>query len=64
LEFDHLPGTTKVGSIANLKGRIPNQALLDEIAKCEIVCANCHAIRTVNRQNDNTAPDAGSQTGS
>ena len=49
MEFDHVRGRkfkpvstlAKVGSV---------QALLDEIAKCDLVCANCHAIRTHNRR--------------
>lgn len=26
------------------------QAVLDEVAKCELVCANCHAVRTYVRR--------------
>ena len=25
------------------------ETILDEIRKCELVCANCHAVRTFNR---------------
>jgi hypothetical protein len=25
------------------------EAVLEELKKCELVCANCHVIRTVNR---------------
>jgi hypothetical protein len=47
LEFDHLPQFEKIGHIATLirKGWTI-QRLDTEIAKCDIVCANCHKIRT------------------
>jgi hypothetical protein len=49
MEWDHLPGQTKLGDISNkMRGRKAN-VLLAEIAKCELVCANCHAVRTRNR---------------
>jgi hypothetical protein len=50
LDFDHLPGTVKVMSIADMVGLgRPWTAILAEIEKCEVVCANCHRIRTVSR---------------
>ena len=51
MQWDHLPGTEKVADVANLLRRLCKARVLDEIAKCELVCANCHAIRTVNRRN-------------
>lgn len=48
LDFDHRPGTTKVRDIKSGR-QLGWQALMDEIAKCDVVCANCHRIRTVNR---------------
>ena len=48
LQFDHLPGTSKVREIKT-GGQLGWEALLEEIAKCEVVCANCHSIRTFNR---------------
>jgi hypothetical protein len=50
LQFDHLPGNEKVADIARLAWlKRSMSSLLAEIAKCEVVCANCHAIRTFNR---------------
>ena len=49
LQFDHLPGTLKIGTVAQMTYRVPIEALLDEIAKCEVVCANCHRQRTHDR---------------
>jgi hypothetical protein len=48
MEFDHRPGTTKELSIGRMK-KAPIQRLLAEIEKCDIVCANCHALRTWQR---------------
>lgn len=51
LDFDHLPGVVKRSGISYLMRR-SRQAILDEIAKCEVVCANCHRIRTWQRKVD------------
>lgn len=48
LDFDHMPGSVKLFNIGQEKFR-PQKQLLEEIAKCELVCANCHRIRTVTR---------------
>lgn len=48
LEFDHLPGTEKKRTVASLMYN-SWEAIWAEIAKCEVVCANCHAIRTFTR---------------
>lgn len=48
LQWDHLPGYPKRGDISTFRGR-SRQEILDEIAKCELVCANCHALRTFER---------------
>jgi hypothetical protein len=47
LEFDHL-GQKSFTIGANLRYR-NRQSLLEEIAKCDVVCANCHRRRTANR---------------
>lgn len=50
LEFDHLPQFKKSFplSAAGSKDR-SKEKIIEEIAKCEIVCANCHRIRTHRR---------------
>jgi hypothetical protein len=50
LTFDHLPGFEKVAKVSDLLGSAPLSVILEEISKCECVCANCHAIRTEDRQ--------------
>jgi hypothetical protein len=47
LEFDHLGD--KSFNIAKGLRTHSWQAVLDEIAKCEVVCANCHRRRTAHR---------------
>lgn len=44
LQFDHV-GSDKLFTIAGGLRR-PWEMVLAEIAKCEVVCANCHAVRT------------------
>jgi hypothetical protein len=47
LEFDHLRDK-KFGIAQGLRDR-DWQSVLDEIAKCDVVCANCHRRRTARR---------------
>lgn len=49
MDFDHLDGEAKINSIANLTKLGSEAKLLLEVAKCEVVCAVCHRIRTHNR---------------
>ena len=48
LEFDHL--RDKRFNISNALPYRNWQSILDEIAKCEVVCANCHRRRTAERR--------------
>ncbi len=45
LDFDHLPGVEKTKNIALMWGWAWEKVLA-EIAKCEVVCSNCHRHRT------------------
>jgi hypothetical protein len=49
MQWDHLPGAEKLDCLGNLVRRHNRARLLAEIAKCELVCANCHALRTLSR---------------
>jgi hypothetical protein len=49
MTWDHLPGREKINDVSNLR-RFSRQAVLAEIAKCELVCANCHAVRSYERR--------------
>jgi hypothetical protein len=51
MQWDHLPKYKKefnIGSISN--GGVSKKRYLEELDKCELVCANCHAVRTFNRR--------------
>lgn len=54
LEWDHCRGT-KLGTLSKLSLRSDTfdnvKLLVAELAKCELVCANCHAVRTKLRAN-------------
>lgn len=53
MDFDHLPEFTKEFQIGQRGNYHSKEKLLEEFAKCELVCANCHRIRTWKRQNIN-----------
>lgn len=49
LEFDHIRGD-KVSDVSRLiQTNASIKAIWEEIAKCEVVCANCHKRRTARR---------------
>ena len=50
MQWDHLPGMEKRGDLGRLVNGHSRKVILEEIAKCELVCANCHAVRTFARQ--------------
>lgn len=47
MEFDHTRGDKKFNITTGLT--TPLKVLLEEIAKCDVVCANCHKTRTYKR---------------
>jgi len=53
LEFDHL--REKRFAIGPKLATHPWEAILEEIAKCDVVCANCHRRRTARRRGSNRA---------
>jgi hypothetical protein len=52
-DFDHLPGSTKRYGVSQMMG-MSWATITDEIAKCELVCRNCHRERTHQRRNPRT----------
>ena len=48
MDFDHVRGQ-KVESVSFLKKFHSISKIKKEIEKCEVVCANCHRVRTYNR---------------
>jgi hypothetical protein len=51
MQFDHREPREKLFGIAG-GHHLPKWAIIKEIAKCDIVCANCHADRTYQRKNE------------
>lgn len=63
-DFDHLPGVVKSAGIAQLYTKGTFEDLLAEIAKCELLCGNCHRIRTHSeRRTTNFGRDRGAEPG-
>ena len=51
MDFDHRDATQKKGNISQLvRARPRKETILAEVAKCDVVCANCHRERTHKRQ--------------
>lgn len=49
MQWDHLEDKTNGVSALFVQGR-SKDVILAEIKKCDLVCANCHAMRTWNRR--------------
>lgn len=49
MDFDHRPGEEKLFTIASQLAQVGLEKLLAEVEKCDIVCANCHRVRTHER---------------
>lgn len=50
LDFHHLSQQDKVATIASLYSTLNLQKILAEVAKCEVLCANCHRIETYHQK--------------
>jgi hypothetical protein len=51
MDFDHRPGSGKVLDISTVQNYWTNRAAIQaELDKCYLVCANCHRIRSYERQ--------------
>lgn len=55
LDFDHRPGENKIDCIGFMVYYASLDAIKKEIAKCDLLCANCHSIKTHNRTLGNVA---------
>jgi hypothetical protein len=49
MDFDHVRGK-KQANVMELIPTLSKKRIDQEIAKCEIVCSNCHRVRTHNRK--------------
>jgi hypothetical protein len=58
MDCDHVRGE-KVAPVSSLAAKGSIKVFLDEIAKCDIVCSNCHRIRTFTRRPPKQFENAG-----
>jgi formate-dependent nitrite reductase cytochrome c552 subunit len=49
MQFDHRDPSQKKARVSSLMTSGSVDAILEEIEKCDLVCANCHADRTYQR---------------
>ena len=55
MDFDHRDPNAKRSAVTRMIGRAGTARILDEVAKCDIVCANCHRLRTFERRSAGSA---------
>jgi formate-dependent nitrite reductase cytochrome c552 subunit len=55
MDFDHRDPRSKRSAVTRLIGRAGIETILEEAAKCDIVCANCHRLRTFLRRSTESA---------
>lgn len=48
MDFDHVT-SDKVANVSSLVSNHSLETVRREVAKCEVVCSNCHRLRTKNR---------------
>ena len=49
LEFDHRPEFKKIDNVYRVYKKFGKDKAWEEVAKCDVVCSNCHKIRTYER---------------
>jgi len=55
MDFDHRDPASKVRPVTRMISNASVERILAEAAKCDIVCANCHRLRTFERRSRQTA---------
>ncbi len=50
MDWDHRPGETKSFNVSEALYNYGLERILAEIKKCDLLCSNCHRIRTHKRQ--------------
>lgn len=63
-EFDHVRGLKLNNVSSMISGGYGIKKILEEISKCEVVCANCHRIRTFERAGNYRSHTRIAQSGS
>jgi hypothetical protein len=56
MDFDHIPerGKKKFSISSGVVKMRSMNSIIAEISKCEVVCSNCHRVRTYNRKHNIT----------
>ncbi len=54
MDFDHRDPSTKVRAVTRMISNARIERILAEVEKCDIVCANCHRLRTFQRRSGRT----------
>ena len=49
LQFDHKPEYDKVANVNQVLKNFGLERAWEEVSKCDVVCGNCHLVRTYNR---------------
>jgi hypothetical protein len=52
LEFDHRPGERKFGNVYRVLKKYGSDKAWAEVKKCDVVCSNCHKLRTHGREQE------------
>ena len=62
-EFDHVDRTQKHqprkkrgGGVARMVARVSDTELIEEMQKCELVCCNCHRLKTIQEKDYSNGP--------
>lgn len=55
MDFDHVGGTKDDDISTLIRRNVSIKRLMKEIDKCEVVCSNCHRVRTYKRSCDAAA---------
>lgn len=49
MDFDHRGEDEKLGNVSRMVSLGSKKKILEEVAKCDLVCSNCHRVRTWTR---------------
>lgn len=61
MDFDHREGEAKRFNVSRMASRLSLEAIQTEIAKCDLVCSNCHRVRTFVRYHARVAQSRGNR---
>jgi hypothetical protein len=50
LDFDHINPAMKLHNVSRMVGRYTFATILREVAKCRVLCANCHRLHTAEQR--------------